>query len=173
MEPIFIDFEASSLSKNSWPIEVGIAWFDSGDIIVESKLIRPVPAWSMEDWHPESEEIHGIPRTTLDEAEAAADVAMWLRNKLQGQLVVSDAPEFDQRWCNRLMETIGGAPEIKIDDFDRVVWWAFSELDGRIAPGRMHDVYGRLTAEKTIHRAGDDAAKLARAWLAGCRESKG
>ena len=169
MKPTFIDFEASSLAPNGWPIEVGVAWRKNGTIAVESKLIRPEPSWSMDDWHSESEAVHGIPRADLDNAEPAEDVAIWLREKLQGKLVVCDAPEFDQRWLDRLMQTIGGAPEIKIDDFDRVAWWAFSEMDGRIAPGRLHRVYETLVNEKTVHRAGDDAAKLARAWLAGCQ----
>ena len=168
MKPVFIDFEASSLAPNGWPIEVGIAWVNNGTIVVESKLIRPVSTWSMNDWHPESEAVHGISRADLDNAEPAENVAIWLRDKLQGKLVVSDAPEFDQRWLDGLMQTIGGAPEIKLGDFDQVAWWGFSEMDGRIAPGRLHRVYETLVNENTVHRAGDDAAKLARAWLAGC-----
>lgn len=167
MEPVFIDFEASSLAPKSWPIEVGIAWVDNGQVAADAKLIRPDPSWSVDDWHPESEAVHGIPRKALNAAEPADSVAMWLRDKLDGKLVVSDAPEFDQRWLDRLMKTACEQHEIRIDDFDRVVWWAFSEMDGQIGPGRLHGVYGHLTNEKTIHRAGGDAAKLARAWLAG------
>lgn len=168
MEPIFIDFEASSLAPNSWPIEVGIAQVNKGQIAVESRFIRPEVTWSMNDWHPKSEAVHGIPRADLDNAEPAKDVATWLREKLQGKLVVCDAPEFDQRWLDRLMQTIGGAPEINLSDFDQVAWWGFSDKDGRVAPGRLHRVYKTLVNERAVHRAGDDAAKLARAWLAGC-----
>ncbi len=167
MEPAFIDFEASSLKPKSWPIEVGIAWVNNGRVAVEAQLIRPEPSWSIDDWHPASEKVHRIPRGALNEAETAGNVAMWLRGKLQGKRVVSDAPEFDQRWLDRLMKTACEQHEIRIDDFDRVVWWAFSEMDGQIAPGRLHDVYSHLANETTIHRAGEDAAKLARAWLAG------
>ncbi|MEY8798918.1 hypothetical protein AB9K35_01115 [Leisingera sp. XS_AS12] len=35
MEPVFIDFEASSLAPKSWPIEVGIAWVE---FAAEAKL---------------------------------------------------------------------------------------------------------------------------------------
>ena len=173
MKPVFIDFEASSLTPNSWPIEVGIAWVSKEHITVEVKLIRPEASWSMDDWHSESEDVHGIPRPDLDNAEPAEIVAGWLREKLLGKLVVSDAPEFDQRWLDKLMQTIGGAPEIKLSDFDQVVWRAFSEIDGHIALGRLHDVYTSLTREVTLHRAGDDAASLARAWQAGLRPSHG
>ncbi len=146
-----------------------MASVDNGQVAAEAKLIRPDPSWSMDDWHPASEKVHGIPRSALNEAETAGSVAMWLRDKLDGRLVVSDAPEFDQSWLDRLMKTACEQHEIRIDDVDRVVWWAFSEMDGQIGPGRLHYVYSHLTNEKTIHRAGDDAAKLARAWLAGCR----
>ena len=172
MSPIFIDFEASSLAPDSWPIEVGIAWVNDGRISVASRLIRPEPAWSMEAWHPESEAVHGIVREELDDADPAANVATWLLKMLKDKTVVSDAPEFDQRWCDRLMQTIGGSHGIELDDFDRAAWWAFSEMDGRIAPGRLRDVYSCLTNEKTEHRAGDDAARLARAWMAGCHPNQ-
>lgn len=169
MNPFFIDFEASSLSPKSWPIEVAVARIFQGRIVCRSKLIRPAPSWAMADWHSESEEVHGIPREALEAAEPAEDVAGWLREELKARLVLSDAPEFDQRWCDRLMRTIGGAPEIRLDDFDRVAWQAFSEMDGQIAPGRLDRVYKALASAVTVHRAGDDAAKLARAWLAACK----
>lgn len=121
MSPIFIDFEASSLSITSWPIEVGIAKADDGQVVVESKLIRPVRGWSEDDWSPESEAVHGIPRSALDDAEPAADVAKWLLKKLNGQVVVSDAPEFDQMWLDRLLQTAGGQHDIEIAEFGDVV----------------------------------------------------
>lgn len=47
---MFLDFEASSLSSRSWPIEIGLAWFGhDGAIMSEGRLIRPDPSWPMED----------------------------------------------------------------------------------------------------------------------------
>ena len=49
---VFLDFEASSLSDDSYPIEVG--WvFEDGR--TEAHLIRPAPAWT--DWDPAAEAI--------------------------------------------------------------------------------------------------------------------
>lgn len=169
MQPIFIDFEASSLSAKSWPIEVGIARLDADDVVVKSKLICPHDSWSMTEWHPESEAVHGIPRGDLNAAGSAEDVAKWLQQECAGRVLVSDAPEFDQRWLDTLMQTAGETAGMQIDDFDRVAWFAFSDEDGRVAPGQLNRVYAALTERKTLHRAGDDAANLAYAWREGCR----
>ena len=165
--PIFIDFEASSLSPRSWPVEVGIAWLDGNRVFVESKLIKPDPSWPEEDWNPESETVHNIPRIDLDEAESAEEVAQWLRAITIGRTLVSDTPEFDQRWLDRLMSTIEEPPHMQIDDFDRILWIAFSHEDGIVAPGRLHHAYKSRMNRKVIHRAGQDAANLAYAYRAG------
>jgi hypothetical protein len=41
MKSIFVDFEASSLARDGWPKEVGIAWVSREKITVESELIHP------------------------------------------------------------------------------------------------------------------------------------
>lgn len=160
--PVFIDFEASSLSPKSWPIEVGLAWLVEKRVVVKSKLIRPRPEWSEDDWSLESEEVHGIPRADLESAECADDVSAWLLETIEGKVIVSDAPEFDQRWLDRLVGTSGP----RIDDFDRLVWQSFSD-GGDVNAGRIHRVYGHRTNRPVLHRAGDDAANLCHAWQAG------
>lgn len=104
---VFIDFEASSLSPESWPIEVGIAWIEQQGVVVESKLIQPEPDWSLDDWSEESAAVHNIPFADLKTAEPAEDVACWLKEILGDNILVSDAPEFDQRWLDRLFATLG------------------------------------------------------------------
>ncbi|EDZ46847.1 exonuclease superfamily [Rhodobacterales bacterium Y4I] len=169
MQPVFIDFEASSLSPASWPIEVGLAKIDNDEIVVKSRLIRPHDSWAMSEWHLESTEVHGIQLEELSVAAPAEEVAHWLSLEVEGCLLVSDAPEFDQRWLDRLLETLSTDHDLKLADFDQVVWWAFSEEQGNLKPGGLHNVYSELTNRCSTHRAGDDAADLARAWLAGCR----
>ncbi len=136
--PVFIDFEASSLSPQGWPIEIGLAWLLGKRVVVKSKLIRSRPEWAEEDWDPDSEQVHGIPRADLEDAESADDVATWLLETITGRVVVSDAPEFDQRWLDRLLSK----PGPQIGDFDRVVWQAFS--DGcDVNAGLLHRVCER------------------------------
>ncbi|MEX5600408.1 exonuclease domain-containing protein [Pseudophaeobacter sp. C1-32P7] len=168
MQPVFIDFEASSLSPASWPIEVGIARVDQGKVLVDSKLIRPHQTWSMSEWHEDSAAIHGISLDELADAEPAEDVARWLADGIAGELVLSDAPEFDQRWLDRLMSVVDDDHGIELADFDEKVWQAFSQEYGTGAAGRIHTVYKAGANRQSTHRAGADAADLAHAWLAGC-----
>lgn len=105
---MIIDFEASSLSKDSYPIEV--AWGNSADSI-RSHLINPetVPGWV--DWHPASEKIHNISREYLAaEGEPATAVATSLYTALQSHEVYCDGGKFDQMWLNRLLAVINQAP---------------------------------------------------------------
>lgn len=99
--PIFIDFEASSLEPDSYPIEV--AW-NAPDGSVESYLIRPAAGWT--DWSDYAElEIQHISGDMLSsEGRDAAWVAARMNEALAGRTVHSDAPEFDERWLRRLFE---------------------------------------------------------------------
>ncbi|MBI1495271.1 3'-5' exonuclease [Halocynthiibacter styelae] len=115
--PVFIDFEASSLSQDSWPIEVGVAWLNETKVVIESKLIQPRPDWLESDWNAESQNVHGIQRSELDDASPPDDVAKWLLETVGGRPLFSDAPKFDQRWLNRLLNQ----PSPEISDFEGAV----------------------------------------------------
>lgn len=83
----FVDFEASSLSHDSWPIEVGLSWLDDGRVKTWASLIRPDPSWSMEAWHPESEAVHNISKDMLTTAPGAEDVARDFLSRSEGARV--------------------------------------------------------------------------------------
>lgn len=64
-----IDFEASSLDENSYPIEVGVAIVRDGALTSWSSLIRPTPEWRSRDaWSRSSERVHQISREMLADA---------------------------------------------------------------------------------------------------------
>ncbi|UWP88437.1 3'-5' exonuclease [Aliiroseovarius crassostreae] len=159
---VFIEFEASSLSPDSWPIEVGVAWLEGRKVISHSKMIRPRANWPLDDWSDTSAKVHGISQLKLETAEDADSVAGWLHEAVHDRVLVSDAPEFDQRWLNRLLGQDGPL----IADFDQLAWSAFCD-NGSVNPGRFHRVYRALSQRETVHRAGDDAAALCYAWRAG------
>lgn len=74
---VTIDFEASALTLQSFPIEVGIAIARSptGEIETWSSLIRLEEDWAASDqWDPNSERIHGISRRSLRDAMPAVAV---------------------------------------------------------------------------------------------------
>ncbi len=96
--PVFIDFEASSLSDDSWPIKVGMSWTDGKRVITHSSLIRPRHDWSSTEWDEGSAKVHNIPKRNLIAAPEADLVARWLEDLIDGRPLVSDAPSFDERW---------------------------------------------------------------------------
>jgi len=99
----FLDFEASSLGKTSYPIEV--AWVFS-DGASESFLIRPAPAWT--DWAPEAEAVHGIPRPQLVREGVPHDwVALHMLTTLRDVPLYASAPSWDGQWLSRLLRASG------------------------------------------------------------------
>jgi hypothetical protein len=109
MKTFFLDFEASSLDDDSYPIEV--AWVsETGQ--GESYLIRPEPTWT--DWSPKSETFHHISRATLlREGIPAVQVARRALAVLEGHLAVSDNPAHDGYWLSMLYKLIG-YPEVRL-----------------------------------------------------------
>lgn len=100
---VFLDFEASSLGKRSYPIEV--AWvFEDGRS--ESHLIRPAPDW--DDWDEEAQAIHGIARETLlRDGEPHDMVAARMIDQLSGQDLRASAPSWDGKWLSALLRAAG------------------------------------------------------------------
>lgn len=99
----FLDFEASSLSDASYPVEV--AWiFEDGQ--TESHLIRPAIGWT--DWDAKAERIHGISRDTLQaDGEPSDEVARRLVEALSGHRLFASAPSWDGKWMSVLIRSAG------------------------------------------------------------------
>ncbi len=100
---VFLDFEASSLGKKSFPIEV--AWvFEDGQS--KSMLVRPLPEWS--DWSSEAEALHGISRERLDaEGLPPETVAQQMLGALSGHELFASAPSWDGKWLSTLLRSGG------------------------------------------------------------------
>ncbi|WP_404337710.1 transcriptional regulator [Sphingomonas sp. MMS12-HWE2-04] len=99
----FLDFEASSLAKRSYPIEV--AWiFEDGRS--ESYLIRPAPDWT--DWDPAAEAIHHIGRDLLlRDGSDHGLVAARMIAELSGHDLLASAPSWDGKWMSALLRAAG------------------------------------------------------------------
>ena len=100
---VFLDFEASSLAKKSYPIEV--AWvFEDGRS--EAHLIRPAPDWT--DWDPAAEAIHHIPHAELVAHGTPHDVvAARMLAELDGYDLLASAPSWDGKWLSALLRAAG------------------------------------------------------------------
>lgn len=161
MDIVAIDFEASGLARDSWPIEIGLAWLDVStsdpEIQTWSSLIRPEVDWCESLWDPEAEEIHGISLDRLKaEGRSAWGVAEEAWALIEGKTLVSDAPGFDSRWFWKLLDASPQAPAFVIRDFDEIA----AALLGKEG---LADAWTRLEALEVPHRAGEDASRLMRA----------
>jgi hypothetical protein len=100
---VFLDFEASSLSKESYPIEVGWAGEDGSE---EAHLIRPAPGWT--DWDAAAEAIHHISHDTLlIDGEPHDQVARRVLETLGPHEVYVTAPSWDGMWLSKLLRVAG------------------------------------------------------------------
>jgi len=168
---VFLDFEASSLAKLSYPIEV--AWvFEDG--ASEAHLIRPAAQW--DDWDEEAEAVHRISRDVLRAEGSAHDmVARRMVEQLDGHMLFASAPSWDGKWLSALLRA-AKLPRhaLRVRDTDE----ARAETARRIlAPtvpaDRLHieiadllalvDV--RRTTGQPAHRALADAQDEHRHWL--------
>lgn len=166
---LFLDFEASSLSANSWPIEVGFAWIEGGKAHQEARLIQPDASWDPLDWSDQSEAIHNIPRTLLQsEGISAWDAATWALGMMDGKVVVSDNPRYEAFWLAKLLDA---QPKpipkgLQVHDYDATLG-QFLQTAGR------DGAFEALERAKRPHRAGEDARILAEGLLAGLEVDAG
>ena len=167
---VFIDFEASSLAKTSYPIEVGWVFEDGAS---ENHLIRPAPQWT--DWDDESQAIHGIGREALAaEGTPHDEVARRLVEALAGHRVFASAPSWDGKWLSALLRA-AGLPRhaIRLEDSEIAQREAARAiLIGLLPPaalaGRVEAIMARVRAEGEArpvrHRAVADAGEELRRW---------
>ena len=170
---ILLDVEASGLGPDAWPVEVGVAVVEDDAIVVcESRLIRPHPGWSEEGWAEDSAAVHGIPRTALDDAPPAGEVALWPLGLLGGRRAWSDAPMHDRRWLDTLTRAAGHGPgAVRLDDYDRALFGVFGE-DTR-GQAAIRAAWLHVDRTPVAHRAAADPRLLAEGYLAGRRALEG
>lgn len=164
----FVDFEASSLSPASYPIEVGWVFEDGSGASV---LIKPEAAWT--DWSAEAESVHGISRATLAaEGIPAVEVARRLVEVLDGHELYSDADTADQRWLGVLLST-AGLPPLPVRDIYGVYVGAVKLLVTRMpasiatSMAQSFLAQAEIEAERAVptrHRAEADARRLFWTW---------
>ncbi len=151
-----IDYEASSLEDDSYPIEVGIAvWLDvAHPIVVWSSLIRPEREWRLYGhWSRRSQKAHGIRSDDLSTAPDANAVAAELCARLDGVATVwCDGGPYDAYWNGRLFAAAKRVCPFRLGDWHRMLLGLPREVREAIVD-RMERVEER-------HRAGDDAEAM-------------
>lgn len=168
---VFLDFEASSLGKRSYPIEVGWVFEDGRS---ESCLIRPAPEWT--DWDKEAEAIHKITRSELVAEGTPPDaVARRMIEALSGHDLLASAPSWDGKWLSTLLRA-AGLPRHSLrlrDSDDALRETATAILASVIPPDRLDDAIAEVLAHtevraghQPVHRALADAEDERARWLA-------
>lgn len=166
----FLDFEASSLSDESYPIEVGWVFEDGA---AETWLIRPAAAWT--DWDAGAEAIHHISRGQL-EAEGAAhdEVARRILETLGAHDVYVSAPSWDGKWLSVLLRA-AGLPRhaMRLKDSEEAFRQAAAEILEPVVgqdvleaqTAQAVDTARRLISKPPAHRALPDARQELGLWL--------
>ncbi|RZM36595.1 MAG: transcriptional regulator [Sphingomonas sp.] len=167
----FLDFEASSLGKASYPIEV--AWvFEDG--ASECHLIRPAPEWT--DWNPAAQAIHGIERRELEETgEDHVVVAARMVEALAGHDLLASAPSWDGKWLSALLRA-GGQPRriLRLRDSDEAQLEAARAALADVEPATVREALAREVVGEVSqrrngrvpdHRALADAVAERAQWL--------
>ena len=172
---VFLDFEASSLSDRSHPVEV--AWvFQNGRS--EHHLIAPAAKW--DDWDDASEAIHGISRATLEaEGKRHDEVANRMVEALTGHDLFASAPSWDGKWLSVLLRG-AGLPRhaLRLRDTDDALRETAAEiLRPVLPPARLdvavHNIIANAGAAKNArpaHRALPDAIEEYETWV-GARQA--
>ena len=167
----FLDFEASSLSDGSYPIEV--AWvFEDG--ASETHLIRPAPSWT--DWDPQAASTHGYSRAALlADGEPHDAVARRVVEALAGHALFASAPSWDGKWLSVLLRSAGFPRHLlKLQDTEAAQAEAVAEaLGDRMGTEALAAatvaILDRVRREKAAlpvrHRALADARQERWAWL--------
>ena len=154
--PCFLDFEASSLSHRSYPIEVAYS-LENG--WVESHLIRPPEFLDWQDWSAEAEALHGISRDLLScGGRPPVQVVATLNRALRGRVVYCDGGDYDRFWLSRLYQAAGMKPSFRLADCAEL-------FEGHLAPGVLERLARRARgAMYQRHRAALDVGYLQSLW---------
>jgi len=169
---VFLDFEASSLSERSYPVEV--AWvFEDGR--GESHLIRPAPGWH--DWDPRAEAIHGIARERLEREGMPHDaVAQHMMEQLAGHDLRASAPSWDGKWMSVLLRGAGlprhglrlaDSDDALVDTARAILLERLGDAAAeRLARDLVAQVEHRHARQTPVHRALADARAEHALWRA-------
>lgn len=115
--PSVIDIEASGLSSEDYPIEIGVVRSDGERFC---SLITPFKQWR--HWNVQAESIHGISREMLfSYGSSGVEVCLKLNEFLRGETVYSDGWVVDYPWLIRLFEASAIEMEFRLSDIDYIL----------------------------------------------------
>ena len=158
-----LDFEATSLSNDSHPIEIGVARWEGpgGEATTWSALIAPTDEWTARgSWSIQSQGIHGISPDMLERGMDPRAVMALLNDRCPiGTLAFCDGGRFDARWLSELATAADVEPRLHLGSWHRLIRCFDQEAAARIR--------GHRAPHEIVHRAGPDAMDHIRALAIG------
>lgn len=152
---LVIDFEATALTLESYPIEVGLARVEGEGcpIISWSSLIEPAPTWDLKSqWDPDAQRAHGITPWQLRQGADPAHLMRELnRRASDGGTVWCDGGHYDAYWLRTLAAAASVEPEFTLGDIGELL----SQF-----PVAQEAFRRALQRSRPPHRAGPDAHRL-------------
>lgn len=143
----FIDFEASGIAPDSYPIEVAVVSSDTSFC----SLIKPARYWT--HWSYDAQDMHGLSQDQLrEQGDNPGAVAIHMNQLFSGQVLCSDSPQ-DSFWLDVLYEAADLVPTFELKPLEVFV--------GRELASEIY----RLLPTTTHHRALHDATAL----MSACR----
>lgn len=169
---VFLDFEASSLGKDSYPIEVGWVTEDGREA---DYLIRPAPTWT--EWDPLAEAMHGISREVLLRKGTPHEVVCdRLVELFADNVVYASSPSWDGKWLSVLLRAAGRPRHLlRLRDTEETfVEAARNRLGPRADENAVADAIAAaraaVDAQPATHRAIADARREWAIWRAVARK---
>jgi hypothetical protein len=166
-----IDFEASSLHKLSYPIEIAISQWNGPDDptgVTWHTLIGETADWRAKGlWSEDSQRIHGIDRAALvDAPEPSLVMAQANRFAPVGSVAFCDGGSYDSFWMQRLADAAGRRPAVLLGSFAHLLSFLDDEQTARIV--------SHHSERKIAHRAAPDAEQHIQclAFAMGLREPR-
>jgi hypothetical protein len=146
-KPSILDFEASGLGIDSYPIEVGIILADGRKYCT---LIKPAHNWL--HWDQSAEELHRISRgILLSYGKPIVEVANELNRLLAEKTIYSDGWVVDKPWLNKLFYHANLMPSFFLSPLENIL----SELQMALWSTSKQAVIEELALSR--HRASTDA----------------
>ncbi|OOG86638.1 hypothetical protein B0E42_10305 [Pseudomonas sp. A25(2017)] len=147
----FIDFEASGIAPDSYPIEVAVV---SSEISFRT-LVKPARYWT--HWSFDAQDMHGLSQDRLrQQGDTPVTVARHMNQLFSGQLLCSDSP-LDSFWLDVLYEAADLMPTFQLKPLEVFVGRETASEIYRLLPTTKH------------HRALPDATALMNACRAFLR----
>lgn len=153
---LILDVEASGLTNESYPIEIGICEPNKDPL---SWLLQPLPHWSFWDSYAE-EHIHHISRNQLfEKGKNAKSVANQLNSLFHGKILFADSEDMDLFWINRLYSDCGVNRDFDIQFLGTL--FNSDQLENLYNYQEEYRIAKELSGEDfNHHRAGDDAKMI-------------